>query len=289
MTENKSIICLGMFDGVHAGHQALLREAVRLAAGERPVVAFTFLNHPAELFSGQVSTLSANTQRMRWLKENGADEVWAIPFDRAFAALPPETFVERLLAKRPAEALVAGFNYTFGASGAGTAGTLTRLGEAYGFRAVIVPPVMFEGEPVSSTRIREAVSKGQLDKAEQMLTRPYTLYGPVVGNRQIGRRLGFPTANTDTGKMLLPPDGVYASRAYVNGTVCRAVTNIGTNPTVGGDKRTVETHIIDFTGDLYGETPEIALMRYLRPEQTFPDEGSLKNAIEQDIAAALSL
>ena len=289
MTENKCIICLGMFDGVHAGHQALIREAVRMAAGERPVVAFTFSNHPAELFSGQVSCLSRNAQRERWLKENGADEVWMVPFTREFAALSPETFLTELLSRRPAAGLVAGFNYTFGAGGAGTAGTLFRFGEKLGYRASIVPPVMFEGEPVSSTRIREALRAGRLEKAEEMLTRPYTLTGPVTGNRRIGRRLGFPTANTETGNMVLPPDGVYASRVLLEGKTWPAVTNIGTNPTVNGRKRTVETHIPGFSGDLYGLSPEICLLRFLRAEQRFADEQALKEAIQKDIDTALSL
>lgn len=279
-----------MFDGVHAGHQALIKEAVRRSGGTRPVVAFTFSNHPAELFSREVSCLSRHTQRDRWLRENGADEIWAVPFTRAFAALSPEAFLSELLAKRPAAGLVAGFNYTFGAGGSGTAATLTTLGEKLGCFVSVVPPVMFEGEPVSSTRIREAIRAGRLEKAEQMLTRPYTLCGPVTANRQIGRTLGFPTANTDTGAMVLPPDGVYASRVRLaTGECLRAVTNIGTDPTVNGTERTVETHIPGFSGDLYGTEPEISLIAYLRPECRFADTETLKDAIAKDIAAALSL
>ena len=290
MTDNKCIICLGMFDGVHAGHQALLQEAVRLAAGKKPVVVFTFSNHPAELFSREVSCLSQNAQRERWLRENGADEVWAVPFTHAFAAQAPEAFLTELLKQRPAAALVAGFNYTFGKGGSGTAATLCACGPRLGYQASIVPPVMFEGEPVSSTRIREAIRAGQLEKAAQMLTRPYTLTGPVTPCRQIGRQLGFPTANTETGAMVLPPDGVYASRVDLaeNG-IRAAVTNIGTNPTVNGVKRTVETHIPGFSGDLYGTEPQISLLRFLRPEHRFDDLKELQDAIEKDIGAALSL
>lgn len=286
----ESILCLGMFDGVHAGHQALLKEAQRLSGGRIPVVVYTFSNHPAELFGGGIACLSENEQRTRWLRENGADAVRAVPFTREFAAQTPEAFIRALLSELPARGIVAGFNYTFGAGGSGTASTLTLLGEKLGYAASIVPPVMFEGEPVSSTRIREALRSGQLDKAEQMLTRPYTLTGPIVPNRQIGRTLGFPTANTDTGKMVLPPDGVYASRVrFENGDSLPAVTNIGCDPTVNGTRRTVETHIPGFSGDLYGTAPEIELRVFLRPERRFSGEKELSEAIANDIHTALTL
>lgn len=289
MNASECIVCLGMFDGVHAGHQALLKEAARLADGRYRVVVFTFKNHPAALFSGQVSCLSQNEQRERWLKESGADEVKVVPFTRAFAAQTPEDFLGALTRAFPVRGFVAGFNYTFGAGGSGTAATLAGYGETMGYVTSIVPPVMFEGEPVSSTRIREALRGGELKKAEEMLTRPYTLRGPIVGDRQIGRQLGFPTANMDTGSMVLPVDGVYASRIRLaNGETYPSVTNIGTNPTVNGQKRTVETHILRFSGDLYGTEPEVSLLAYLRAEQRFCDAHALSEAIENDIRVSLS-
>lgn len=290
MKETERVLCLGMFDGVHAGHQALIKEALRLAEGRRRVTVYTFSNHPAELFCGRVERLSSNTQRERWLKANGADEVCTVPFTEAFAAQTPEAFLEALLREYPADGIVAGFNYTFGAGGSGTAATLLQFGERAGCRIAIVPPVMFEGEPVSSTGIREALRAGRLDRAQEMLTRPYALFGTVTGDRQIGRTLGFPTANLETGIMVLPPDGVYASRIRLfTGEEKPAVTNIGTNPTVNGKKRTVETHIPNFSGDLYGTEAEVSLLKRLRGEKRFENTEALKKAIARDIEQALSL
>ena len=257
--------------------------------GEK-VIAFTFSYHPAELFTGTCRYLNTLEQRISLLKENGADEVWTVPFTEQFAALSPESFLRMLLNEKPVKALVAGFNYTFGKKGSGTVDTLRAFGKALGYHPEIVEPVLFQGEPVSSTRIRNSLLAGEADKAAKMLTRPYILTGTVISNQQIGRSIGFPTANLDTGKLLLPMDGVYASEAVLaDGSVFPSVTNIGTNPTVSGKKRTVETHLIGFSGDLYSQTADIRLLRYLRGEVAFPDTKALSEQIARDVEATLKL
>lgn len=286
MEEKTYILCLGMFDGVHAGHQALLRRAKELSGGRSIVAVCTFLTHPAELFRGGVTYLSANGQRETLLKAHGADEVMFSPFTEETAAMSPEEYIRGLVSARKVAAMVAGFNYTFGAGGRGTGETLRLLGDRYGFHAEIVPPVMCGGEPVSSSRIRECLRRGELQEAETLLTRPYALCGTVKGGRKIGRSLGFPTANLDTGSMLLPPDGVYASVFKTDGKEYGAVTNIGTNPTVHGAERTVETHIMHFSGNLYEKNAETELISFLRGETAFPDENALKERILLDVAEA---
>ena len=201
MQDNGFVIALGMFDGVHRGHQALLQRTAALARklGGRPM-AFCFLNHPAEIFGREVRYLSTAEQRRDWMLALGMERVEMIPFTRDFAGLSPEAFLAYLQERFPVKGLVAGFNYTFGRAGAGTGDTLRQLGQAVGIAVDILEPVLLDGSPVSSSRIREALLAGRLEEAEQMLTRPYTLRGAVVANRHIGRTIGFPTANMEYGR-----------------------------------------------------------------------------------------
>lgn len=287
MQDNGFVIALGMFDGVHRGHQALLQRTAALARklGGRPM-AFCFLNHPAEIFGREVRYLSTAEQRRDWMLALGMERVEMIPFTRDFAGLSPEAFLAYLQERFPVKGLVAGFNYTFGRAGAGTGDTLRQLGQAVGIAVDILEPVLLDGSPVSSSRIREALLAGRLEEAEQMLTRPYTLRGAVVANRHIGRTIGFPTANMEYGRYLLPPDGVYAARARAGEENYAAVTNIGCNPTVEGKKRTVETHLLGERVELYGRVLEVELLSRIREERTFSSLEALKEQIARDAAQA---
>ena len=181
-------------------------------------------------------------------------------------------------------ALVVGYNYTCGVRGAGTPETLAEIGKTLGFSVLVVPPVLLEGAPVSSTRVREALEQGDVELAQRMLKRRYTLAGTVIENRRIGRRIGFPTANiAPEENRVIPKDGVYATIACVNGADYSAVTNIGTNPTVHGDHLTIETHMIDFDQDIYGERLTVAFRRFLRGELMFSNLDELKEQIRRDI------
>ena len=286
----RSVLALGMFDGVHAGHQALVRQAAQAArALDARTVAFTFTDAPGKLLHLPVTSLSTPNQRTEWLKEAGADRVDMVDFTQDFADLSPEGFLDYLQARYDVAALAAGFNYTFGKFGAGTAEMLKELGEKRGFQVLIADPVLVDGEPVSSTRIRALVNEGRMEAASRLLGRPYTLRGPVVSDRHIGRKLGYPTANVDTGEQLLPPDGVYATWAMVDGASHPAVTNVGKNPTVAGQKRTVETYVLHEDLSLYGAELSVAFLSRLREERTFPSLAALSEQIGRDVAAAKKL
>ena len=283
-----AVVALGMFDGVHTGHQELLQTAASFAEmiGARCCV-YTFLNHPSTLLGGHSPLLTGTEERRALLTMFGADEVFMEPFDRNVMRLSPEDFIRRLFRLWDVRGLVAGFNYTFGDHGAGTAQTLIALGESFGYSAIIVPPVEAGGGPVSSSRIRRLLSEGDARGAALLLGRPYSVGGTVTPNRQNGRRLGFPTANLlpQAGRAL-PKRGVYVTDAVCAAGVYRAVTNVGTNPTVHGDHVTIETHLLDFSGDLYGRELEIRFLHYLRPEQPFPSVDALRAQIACDADSA---
>lgn len=283
-----AVVALGMFDGVHLGHRALIEQTVAEAnrLGAKPVV-FTFSNHPMEVLGGGVRLLSSIPERDDLLRALGAEEVYSVAFTRELAALSAEQFIDLLLERWDVRALVVGYNYTCGVRGSGTPETLAEIGKTRGFSVLVVPPVLLEGASVSSTRVREALEQGDVELARRMLKRRYTLAGTVIENRRIGRRIGFPTANiAPEENRVIPKDGVYATIACVNGADYRAVTNIGTNPTVHGDHLTIETHMIDFDQDIYGERLTVAFRRYLRGELMFSNLEELKDQIRRDISQA---
>ncbi|MDO4571858.1 MAG: bifunctional riboflavin kinase/FAD synthetase [Clostridia bacterium] len=287
-----AVVALGMFDGLHIGHRALLARCRALAEtlGALPA-AYTFLNHPQTVLSAAGPARLLGAQEKRAMMEAlGIGCVCMEPFTRELAALSPEGFIQRLAARWELRALVAGFNYSFGRDGAGGPETLRELGARYGFRAEVLGPVLFKGEPVSSTRIRSLLEDGDARAAADMLGAPYTLCGRVVKNRQIGRRIGFPTANIapEPGRVL-PAEGVYASEARVGDASWRAVTNVGKNPTVGGGRLSIETHLIGFDGELYGRELRVSFLARLRGETRFPSEEALRRQIALDVAAAKAL
>ena len=288
--KTRSILALGMFDGVHLGHRALIRQAAEAARRlGAEAVAFTFIDAPGKLLHLPVISLSTPAQRVSWLKEAGADRVDMVDFTQSFADLSPEGFLAYLRERYDVAALAAGFNYTFGRYGAGTAETLKQLGAEHGFPVLIAEPVLLDGEPVSSTRIRARISEGAMEAAEALLGRPYTLTGSVVSARHIGHTLGYPTANLETGEQLLPRDGVYATYAVLDGAACPAVTNVGRNPTVAGLRRTVETFILDGAPSLYGAELSVAFLSRIREERSFPSLEALSRQIGEDVKTAKKL
>ena len=290
-TYEPAVVALGMFDGVHLGHRALmsrLQEEAKLLHAIPAV--YTFSNHPLEVLGGNVRLLSGIRERNMLLRSLGVEELESVPFTREMAALSPEAFVDLLSAKWDVRGLVVGYNYTCGDRGAGTPETLREIGKRRGFSVSVVEPVLLEGEPVSSTRIREAVERGDITLANRLLKRRYTLSGTVVQNKRIGSRIGFPTANIDANpKRVIPADGVYATFASVDGGMYRAVTNIGTNPTVNGEKLTIETHLIDFHADIYGQALSISFRKRMRGELMFDSLDALKEQIRLDVEEAESL
>ncbi len=279
----KNVIALGTFDGVHLGHKAIIQGAKALAArlGAEPVI-YTFSGHPLALFHRQPSLLMGEEERIAALKATGC-AVTADAFTKELASTEPEGFIKMLLSRFSIAGAVAGFNYTFGYRGAGSTELLCKLGQRHGFAVEVVPPVLFEGEPVSSTRVRACVESGDVAAAGAMLGGRYALEGTVVGNRHIGRTLGCPTANLAGWEgRAIPAAGVYATMAITGGMAMPAVTNVGSNPTVNGAALTIETHILDYDGDLYGQPLRVEFVERLRGEVRFPDRCALAAQMARD-------
>ncbi len=284
-------VALGSFDGVHLGHEALLSACVEEARARGILsAAYTFLNHPGTLTGRPVKLLTTPSEKAARFEELGLDAVIFGQFDECFAALPPERFVREYLRERlAAKVCVCGFHYRFGAGGAGDAALLRRLCTAEGIEVRVIEPVTDRGELVSSSRIRALCEAGEVARAAELLGRPYALLSRVVEGKKLGRELGFPTIN-----QVFPPDavipkkGVYETRLNLSGTVYRGVTNVGCRPTVKGAGINAETHILGFSGDLYGQMVQVSFLRMLRPERKFGSLEELRAQIARDCAAVES-
>ncbi len=291
-----AVVSVGVFDGVHLGHQAILAANVARARelGARPTVV-TFRGHPKELLLGRAPrTLTTLRHRLALFRRAGIEHTVALTFDERLRGTPAEQFAREVLAERlGTRALVLGFDSKFGRDRAGTPELLARLG----YDVQVVPKVQVGERAVSSTAIREAVELGDLPAAERMLGRRVSVFGDVVRGASLGRELGFPTANLDLHHELHPPPGVYACRVRRIGpgdvedvrSVHAAVCNIGYRPTVEStrpERPLVEVHLFDFEDDLYGEELELEFVRHLRPERRFPDVEALREQIARDSRAA---
>jgi len=284
------VIALGTFDGVHLGHRKLIDTALELAKkqGARPMI-YTFSNHPGEVFGPKPSLLMMGKDRIAVL--SALCETATDPFDKAYAAMEPIAFVKMLIERFSMKTVVGGFNYTFGSRGAGNMALLKTLGAEMGFAVCEIPPLTYEGDPISSTRIRIAIEAGDVKSAEAMLGRPFTLTGRVEPGKAIGHSLGFPTANLCPDEELaLPATGVYATWAVLPDGIRRpSVTNVGYNPTIGNDKITVETHILDTCDDLYGQEMKVAFSRRMREDRCFHSREELAAQIGRDVNEARML
>lgn len=280
----ETAVAFGMFDGVHEGHAMLMRKANELAAlHDLTSVVYTFSSHPMATFAPDrvPPQLETRSEKVRTIAQLGVDVAVLRPFDRAYAALPPEEFVRSFADALHPRHVVIGFNYSFGCKGAGKAEDMIRLGKTFGFETHVVPEVQIGGQPVSSTRIRAAVRAGDMEEAERLLGRPYVLCGVVEHGKQLGRRLDFPTANLawDRSKAL-PPKGVYAAMAFVCGAWYMAAVNIGEHPTAPGGAMTVEANLIGYEGEeFYGRHMRLLLCRQLREEKKFDSLSQLREEV----------
>ena len=282
-------LALGVFDGVHRGHQTVLQSARTRAADQGGVaVVATFDPHPAEVLAAdQAPKRLTHSAHQRYLfRELGMDAAFVIPFDLAMASRTAEGFVGELAAACQLSSVHVGEDWAFGNGRRGDLRLLQELGQHHSFVVHGIAPVMDGSARISSTRIRDAVLAGDLPEAERLLGRPYSLFGPVVKGDQIGRRLGFPTANVDFAAEALPPQGVYVVRLPTHGNH-PGVANLGLRPSVGGDPALkFEVHLLDWTGHLYGETLNVTLLHALRPERHYDDLTELNKQIARDLAAA---
>jgi riboflavin kinase/FMN adenylyltransferase len=288
------VVAVGNFDGVHRGHQKILERIGRRASerGGTPLV-LTFDPHPPKVVRPDKAPplLMTMTQKREALERSGIAGLAVVRFTAELSQWEPEQFVRTVLLEwlHVAEVWV-GANFLFGRDRSGNFSLLRTLGAQSGFRTEKIDPVRYKEFVVSSTRIRRLVSEGRVDEAAALLGRHYMLDGVVVQGEARGQGLGFPTANLATPNELLPPHGVYATLALLDGEVRPAVTNIGVRPTFGADGRaTVETHILDFAADLYGRRLQLAFAQRLRDERTFADVDALRAQIEADTRRAREL
>ncbi len=288
----RTCLAIGVFDGVHLGHQQIIRQTIADAhQHEALALIVTFDKHPSAIVAPErvPPLIYSRPQKLRAIAALGADALLEIPFDRDFSEQSGAQFIHGLVPDLgPVQSICVGADFVFGCKRSGNIALLKSLGAQLGFQVHGMAQLALDGRIVSSTRIREAIAAGDFDAASQMLGRAYALAGPVIRGDQLGQKLGFPTANLDTAGLLLPPNGVYAAHATVADQSHRAVLNIGRRPTVPNltPVPRVEVHLLDFSGDLYGRELEVEFTAKLRDEQKFASLDELKAQIRRDIEAA---
>jgi riboflavin kinase / FMN adenylyltransferase len=285
------IVALGNFDGFHLGHQAVVGAAVARARAEgRPALVATFDPHPVRHFRPETPPfrLTSLDQRERLFADAGADAMVVFGFDAALAGLHATDFVgERLVRALRVGGVVTGEDFTFGRAKSGDVNSLRTMGAAHGFSVDTVGPVMLDGAPVSSSRIRELLRAGDPRGAAALLTRPFAVEGVVQHGDKVGRTIGYPTANLDMGKYLRPAYGIYAVRGRLpDGRVLDGAANLGVRPQFQPPKELLEPFFFDFAGDLYGQVIEVELVEYLRPEARFDGLDALVRQMDADCARA---
>jgi riboflavin kinase/FMN adenylyltransferase len=288
----KVSVAIGMFDGVHLGHQQLIRQALADAEQhEGAAVVVSFDRHPNTIVAPAhvPPMIYSQPQKLRAIASLGADFTLVIPFTKEFSAQPADEFIRSLTsALAPVHSICVGSSFVFGHRRSGNVSLLQELGRELNFIVRGIAAVSLDSEVVSSTRIRDTVRAGELDHASQMLGREYALSGTIIRGDDLGKKLGFPTANLDVEGRLVPPAGVYSAHAYVNGVRHRAAVNIGVRPTLGdaAPQLRVEAHLLDFSGDLYGKDLELTFVEKLREERKFASLEELRAQIGRDVSEA---
>ncbi len=286
-----SVVTIGMFDGVHIGHQVLIKRLVETAHNSgRQAVVLTFYPHPDIVLRGLEGRyyLTTPDQRAQLLIELGVDCVVTHPFNDEIRQIRASTFVDHLREYLKMDALWVGEDFAMGYQREGNVAFLKKDGERKGFNVEVIHLVSADGNgiPITSTRIRQSLADGDLDTVRQLLGRGYTVIGEVVEGEKRGRAIGFPTANIAVwDQLIIPANGVYAGWATVNDQQNKAVTNVGIRPTFVGDDMTVEAHLLDFTSDIYGQTLELSFETKLRDEQKFSGIDELVAQIQHDVEA----
>jgi len=290
----KVCLAIGVFDGVHLGHQQIIRQTVADARQHDAVaLVVTFDRHPKVVVAPDQAPrqIYSPSQKHRTIESLGVDAVWEIHFDKPFSEKPADEFIRELardLGK--IHSICVGAAFVFGHLRTGNVALLKTLGAELHFQVHGLAAVALDGQPVSSTRVREMIRTGNFDAASQMLGRPYAISGRVVEGDRIGRELGFPTANLDVTNLILPPNGVYSAVTKLQGQQYRAALNIGVRPTVAtsAPQLRVEAHLLDFNGQLYGTELELELGVKLREERRFNSPADLRGQIQRDVIAVRS-
>jgi riboflavin kinase/FMN adenylyltransferase len=290
----ETLLTIGVFDGVHLGHKFLISRVVNLAARQNLLsCVITFRQHPRDLLSPKTKLLYLCTvpERIQLLKNEGVDIVAALTFNRELAKLSARDFVALLQKHLKMRCLVIGPDFSLGRNREGNADTLRALGTELGFSVTIVAPKIIDGEVASSTAIRHALADGNMEKVTRLLGRAFSLRGKVIRGEHVGTELGFPTVNLRVDvKMALPPDGVYATRAFIDEKEYQAMTNIGKRPTFGeNNERTIESFILNYNQDIYGKEVKIEIIQRLREEKHFDNIEELKKQIAEDVKCGAAI
>lgn len=286
----RCVATIGNFDGVHAGHrtilEALKQQAFEVGAG---VCVITFEPQPREFFLGEDAPprLSSLREKLALLAENHVDQILCLPFNEKLRSLSADDFVFKALVEGlDIRYLIVGDDFRYGCDRKGDFGHLEVMGDRHGFEVCDTQTVLMQKERISSTRIRQALAADQMKEAERMLGRPFTMIGRVVKGQQLGRTLGFPTANIRVCRRQLPLKGVFSVRTLVNGHRFNGVANLGVRPSVSGTRPLLEVHMLDFKGDLYDQTLRVEFVDKIRDEQKFESLEALRAAIANDIETA---
>ncbi|MBN2710852.1 MAG: bifunctional riboflavin kinase/FAD synthetase [Planctomycetes bacterium] len=286
----RPVVTIGMFDGVHKGHQKVINETTAMA-GElgQPSLAITFDVHPRAVLPSHDAPEMITTleHRLVLFERLGLDATLIMPFNDKLAKMRADDFINQILAGcLKASGVVLGSDARFGCDRAGNARYLESVGEKYGFRAREVMLLEKDGTKISSSAIRKAVTEGDLDRAEEMLSRKVSVLGTIISGQGLGRKLGFPTLNLDPHHELHPPKGVYITKARCGQTTWNSVTNIGHRPTIDASNPRdvlIETHLFDFNGNLYGQNAEVSFLKRIRSETKFESQEELTKQVMQDI------
>lgn len=282
-----SVVTIGNFDGIHKGHVQLIKRAVEQAKKRNlKSVVFTFENHPMRYFRfDSIKNLLTNEEKVELLKSMGVDIVVMIPFDEYMTKISAQDFVKKILVdKLKCRKAIVGHDFKFARKKEADAQMLKKIGEIYNMEVEVIKPVKIKGLRVSSTHVRELIEEGKVNHVKDFLGRNYSVEGEVIHARKLGRTIGFPTANlTIDNNILMPKNGIYAVKVYLGNREFYGATNIGYNPTVNGQSLSIETNILNFNEDIYGEVIKIEFLERIREEKKFDSLDDLKKQLNQDV------
>ena len=287
----ETVVAVGNFDGIHKGHQELIRRAVKSAkVSGRKSAVFTFNNHPKNVIAGKrvIKNIMYWDDKVELLRSLGIDYLFSIDFDYEINHMSAMDFIEKvLLEKLKMKEIYCGFNYRYGHLAEGDTALLMKAGRRKGFGINVIEPVKIKGQVFSSTLIRQMIDEGRMDECRMFLGRYYSIGGEVVRGNMIGRTIGFPTSNILIDEsMVTPPNGVYITHCNYNFKQYKGVTNVGIKPTIGDNKRVIETNIFDFDKDIYGRYIKVEFIKKIRAEMKFPNVEALARQIDHDCQTA---
>ena len=290
--EKPNYIALGSFDGLHLGHLSLLKKTIELAKENNGLsMVFTYKNHPKTLVDPEnVPKLILDTEtKLECLKEEKIDRVVLKQFTKEFMKIPPEKFIDILCGNYNIKGIIVGFNFRFGHKNLGDVKLLEKLQGKYGYKLYVINPYTYKDDVISSSRIRESILSGDVKEAGIMLSRPYSIRGKVIHGKKLGRTIGFPTANLEfDSKYVIPKKGVYYTNVEYKKKIYKGITSVGNNPTVNGQELTIETFILDFKEEIYGEEIKIFFIELIRDEIKFNSLEELMSAIKKDEKFAIN-